>query len=125
MNTTDSKPSTARLAEVNPQAIALYKQMRTLVMPAPEVDAALSETVLAMQLAVRGFEMPFKIHAMRAMARSMPLKHLENLLLSGVGVSLLASEAARALDWLREAHEEFTHQADQESGRASDAASPR
>ncbi|MDR6854915.1 hypothetical protein [Variovorax guangxiensis] len=111
MNTTDVKPSTARLAEVNQQAIARYKEMRALVMPAPGVDAATCETVLAMQLALRGHELPFKVHAMRAMAQSMSLAQLEGLLLAGVGVSLLACEAARALDWLREAHEEFTRSA--------------
>ena len=107
MNTTDLQPASARLAEVNPQAIARYKEMRALVMPAPGVDAATCETVLAMQLALRGHELPFKVHAMRAMALSMSLSQLEALLLAGVGVSLLACEAARALDWLREAHAEF------------------
>ena len=107
MNTTDVMSSTTRLSEVNPQAIARYKEMRSLVMPAPEVEAAVCETVLAMQLAVRGYEVPFKIHAMRALAHSMSLKQLESLLLAGVGVSLLASEAARALGWLREALEEL------------------
>ena len=110
MNTSDVIPSTARLSEVNPRAIARYKEMRSLVMPASGVDVATCETVLAMQLAVRGYEVPFKIHAMRALAQSMTLKELEGLLLAGVGVSLLASEAARALDWLREAHEELTLQ---------------
>ena len=108
MNTTDVKPSSTLLAEVNPQAIARYKGMRALVMPAPDVDVATCETVLAMQLAVRGHEVPFKIHAMRALAQSMSLGQMEGLLLSGIGVSLLASEAARALAWLREAHEELT-----------------
>jgi hypothetical protein len=107
MKTTDLTPSSARLAEVNPHALARYKEMRTLVMPAPDVDPAICEAVLAMQLAVRGHEVPFKIHAMRALAQSMSLKQMEGLLLSGIGVTLLASEAARALDWLREAHDEL------------------
>lgn len=101
------KPSTARLAEVNPDAMAHYKQMRALVMPAPGVDAATCEIVLAMQLALRGHEQPFKIHAMRAMAHGVTLAQLEGLLMAGVGVSLIVCEAARALDWLREAHVEF------------------
>ena len=92
METKDAKPSTARLAEVNPQAIAHYKEMRAMVMPAPGVDAAICEAVLAMQLAVRGNEVPFKVHAMRAMEQSVPLAHLEGLLLAGVGVSLLAGD---------------------------------
>ena len=107
LNTRDAKPSTARLAEVNPQAIARCKEMRAMVMPAPGVDAAICETVLAMQLAVRGHEVPFKVHVMRALEQSVPLAHLEGLILAGVGVSLLAGEAARALDWLAQAQREL------------------
>jgi hypothetical protein len=106
LQTTDRKPSSVRLAEVNPEAMACYKQMRARVMPAPGVDAATCEIVLAMQLALRGQELPFKIHAMRAMGLGVSLAQLEALLLAGVGVSLVVGEAARALDWLREAQGE-------------------
>lgn len=107
MKTTEIKPATARLAEVSPEAIAHYKQMRALVMPAPGVDAPTCEIVLCMQLALRGHEVPFKVHAMRAIAMGIPRQQLEGLLLAGVGVSLIVCEAARALDWLSEAHEEL------------------
>jgi hypothetical protein len=106
LKTTEQKSSTARLAEVNPQAMACYRDMRAHVMPAPGVEAATCETVLAMQLAVRGQEVPFKIHAMRAMAQGVALAQLEALLMAGVGLTLLVSEAARAVGWLREADEE-------------------
>jgi hypothetical protein len=107
MQTTDRKPSSALLAEVNPEAMARYQEMRARVMPAPGVDAATCEIVLAMQLALRGQEVPFKIHAMRAMAQGVSLAQLEGLLMAGVGVSLIVCEAARALHWLREAHAEL------------------
>jgi hypothetical protein len=107
VQTTDRKPSTARLAEVNPEAMACYKQMRARVMPAPGTDAAMCEIMLAMQLALRGHELPFKIHAMRAMTQGVSLARLEGLLMAGVGVSLIVFEAARALEWLHEAHAEF------------------
>ena len=85
MKTTDQKPSTFRLAKVNPQAMAHYKQMRAQVMPAPGVHEATCEIVLAMQLALRGHEIPFKIHAMRAMAQGVTLSQLEGLLMAGRG----------------------------------------
>lgn len=107
MKTAGQKSATARLAEVNPQAMACYREMRAHVMPAPGVEAATCEIVLAMQLAVRGHEVPFKIHAMRAMAEGITLAQLEALLVAGVGVTLLASEAARAINWSREAHVEL------------------
>lgn len=91
--------------------MACYKEMRARVMPATGADTATCEIVLAMQLAMRGHEVPFKIHAMRAMAQGVPLVQLEALLMAGVGVSLIVCEAARALDWLREAHAEFQRSA--------------
>jgi hypothetical protein len=111
LKTTDRKPSTARLAAVNPQAMARYREMRAHVMPAPGVEAATCEIVLAMQLALRGHEVPFKIHAMRAMTQGVSLAQLEGLLMAGVGVTLIVCEAARALDWLREADEELRRSA--------------
>ncbi len=87
--------------------MACYREMRAHVMPAPGMEAATCEIVLAMQLAVRGHEVPFKIHAMRAMAQGISLAQLEALLMAGLGVSLIACEAARAVGWLREAQEEL------------------
>ncbi len=107
MQNPNRKPSSARLAEANPQAMALYRQMREHVMPAPGVEPATCEIVLAMQLAVLGHEVPFRIHASRALAQGVSLQQLQGLLMAGLGVTLVASEAARALEWLQEAHEEF------------------
>lgn len=107
LKTTDRRSSTALLMEVNPQAMADYRQMRAKVMPAPGVDAATCEIVLAMQLALLGHEVPFKIHAMRAMRLGIALHQMEALLLASVGVSMVVGDAARALNWLREASEEL------------------
>lgn len=101
------KPSSALLADVHPQAMASYQEFRARVMPTPGAEAATCEIVLAMQLALRGHELPFKVHAARAMALGVSLAQLEGLLVAGVGVSLLACEAARALEWLRQAHAAF------------------
>jgi hypothetical protein len=98
MLTTEQKPSTAFLASSNPEAMARYKEMRALVMPAPGVDPATCEIALAMQLAVRGHEVPFKVHSMRAMALGVSLAQMEALLMAGLGVTLIVCEAARALD---------------------------
>jgi hypothetical protein len=106
MKTTDSPSTSTRLAAVNPEALAHYQQMRSMVMPAPGVDAATCETVLVMQLAVLGAEVPFKVHAMRAMALAVSKEQLQHLVLAGLGITLIASQAGRALSWLDEAYEE-------------------
>lgn len=107
MRTTDARPTSAILTEVNARAMAHFKDMRALLVPPSSPDAATCEVMLAMQLAVRGHEVPFKVHAMRAMGQGVSLSQLETLLLAGVGVSLIAFEAGRAVQWAREAHEEF------------------
>lgn len=106
MKTTDVQPNSQRLAAVNADAMARYQEMRALAMPAPGVDEARCEVVLAMQLAVLGMEIPFKVHAMRALALAVTREQLQGLLLAGLGVTLLASQVGRALAWLDEAHEE-------------------
>ncbi|MDO9437241.1 hypothetical protein [Hydrogenophaga sp.] len=95
--------SSARLAAVNAQAMAHYQQMRGLVMAPATVDPATAETVLALQLAVIGLEAPFKIHAARAMSLNVSKAQLQALVVAGVGVTLLASQAGAALRWLDEA----------------------
>ena len=106
MRTTDSPATSARLAAVNRDAMAHYQQMRAMVMPAPGVDAATCETMLVMQLAVLGIEIPFKVHAMRAMALAVSKEHLQHLVLAGLGATLIAPQAGCALAWLDEAYEE-------------------
>ena len=107
MQTIDRKRSSARLAEINPEAMALYQQMRARVMPAPGVDAATCEIVLAMQLALLGHKEPFKIHATRALQHGVSLQQLQALVLAGVGVTSIAFEAARTLEWLQETQAEL------------------
>ncbi len=107
MLTTEQKPSSAVLAAANAQAMAHYREMRAKLMPAPGVDAVTCEIVLAMQLALRGHEVPFKVHAMRAMEQGVSPSQLEGLLMAGLGVTLVAFETARALGWLHEAQAEL------------------
>lgn len=118
VKTSVSKPSSVVLTEVNARAMASYKEMRAQVVPSSGADAARCETVLAMQLAVRGYEVPFKVHAMRAMGHGVALTQLESLLMAGVGVSLLAFEAARAVEWARQAHDGSAAPRDQSADAA-------
>ncbi|HIE4194940.1 MULTISPECIES: carboxymuconolactone decarboxylase family protein [Burkholderia] len=103
MNTFDRKPSSQRLVEANPDAMSHYRKMRGQLFPPENVDEATCEIMLAMQLAVLGREIPFKVHALRALSRGVTKVQLEGLLLCGMGVSLVAFEAAQALIWLDEA----------------------
>ena len=111
MRTTDTPPASARLAAANPEAMSRYQQMRALVMPAPGAEPATCEIVLAMQLAVLGLEVPFQVHAMRAMALGVDKAQLQALLLAGLGATLIAPQAGRALAWLDEAEQERAEQA--------------
>ncbi|RQS40886.1 hypothetical protein [Burkholderia sp. Bp8990] len=103
MKTSDRKPSSQRLVEANPDAMSHYRKMRSELWPPADVDETTCEMMLAMQLAVLGREIPFKVHALRALSRGVTKAQLEGLLLCGLGVSLVAFEAAQALIWLDEA----------------------
>ncbi len=103
MKTTDRKPSSQRLVEANPDAMSHYRKMRGELWPPAGVDETTCEIMLAMQLAVLGREIPFKVHALRALSHGVTKDQLEGLLLSGLGVSLVAFETAQALIWLDEA----------------------
>ncbi|MBN3729545.1 hypothetical protein [Burkholderia sp. Tr-20390] len=103
MKTCDRKPSSQRLVEANPEAMSHYRKMRDQLFPPADVDEKTCEIMLAMQLAVLGREIPFKVHALRALSHGVTQAQLEGLLLCGMGVSLVAFEAAQALIWLDEA----------------------
>lgn len=101
------KPATARVAEVNAPAVDRYKEMREAFLSAEGVDRMLCEIVITSQLALLGYERPFKIHATRLFSLNISKERIEQVILAGVGVTLIMAEAARALDWLDEAHAEF------------------
>jgi hypothetical protein len=101
------KPATARVAEVNAKAVDRYKEMREALMSAQDIDRNLCEIVITTQLALLGYERPFKIHATRLFALNISKELVQQAILAGVGVTFVMAEAARALDWLDEAHEEF------------------
>lgn len=79
-----------------------YRKMRSHLLPAGVSDA-IGEIVLSMQFAVKGHEVPFKVHALRAISLGLSKGQLEALLMTGFGVTLIACEAAQALAWLDEA----------------------
>lgn len=98
------KTSTARVAEVNPEAVSHYKNMREALTEADEADRSLFELVIASQLALRGHETAFKIHAVRLFETGISRKKLEQVILAGLGVTLVIPEAARILDWVADAY---------------------
>ena len=103
MKPIDRKSSTTRIAEISPAAIGHYKDMRAVLTNAPGVDPTSCEIVLACQLAMLGYEVPFKIHASRALALGVSKERMQGLILAGVGLTMLVYQAARALEWLDEA----------------------
>lgn len=106
MKTTDIPPSSRMLAKANADAMAHYKKLRDSVMPPPGVEPATAETMLTMQFAVLGLEVPFKIHAMRAIDLGLTREQLPALVMAGLGVTLLSAQAGQALRWLDEVCEE-------------------
>jgi hypothetical protein len=101
------KPSTARVAEVNPQAVARYKDMRAALMDEPGTDRLLREIVITSQLALLGHEVAFKVHAIRLFEQKVTRSQLEQVILAGLGVTFVIPQAAQALDWIAQAHERF------------------
>ncbi|RZL90703.1 MAG: hypothetical protein EOP82_14740 [Variovorax sp.] len=101
------KPSTARVAEVNPQAVARYKDMRAAVMQEPGIDRLLCEIVITSQLALLGQETAFKVHALKLFEMKITRAQLEQVILAGLGVTFVIPQAAQALDWIAQAHEQF------------------
>jgi alkylhydroperoxidase/carboxymuconolactone decarboxylase family protein YurZ len=103
MKANDRIPSSRRLADANPEAMAHYDRMRAEVSASDRVDDATREIVLVAQFAVLGHEIPFKIHALRALTNGVTEAELRSMLMVGLGVTLVAFETARALAWLDEA----------------------
>ena len=101
------KPSTTRVAEVNPQAVARYKEMRAALMEEPGIDRLLCEIVITSQLALLGHEVAFKVHAIRLFELKVTRAQLEQVILAGLGVTFVIPQTAQALDWIAQAHEQF------------------
>jgi hypothetical protein len=98
------KASTARVAEVNASAVAHYKEMRAALLEVPGVDRTMCEIVVTAQLALLGHEVPFKLHAKRLFELKVSRQQLEQVILAGLGVTLVIPQVAQALDWIEEAH---------------------
>jgi hypothetical protein len=99
------KTSTARVAEANPRAVALYKEMRGELLKGDDLDAALCETLIVTQLALLGHEAAFKMHAQRLFGLGISRERLDRLVLVGLGVTFVIPQAAKSLEWVSEAHE--------------------
>lgn len=110
------KASTSRVAEVNPTAVARYKEMRDEFRNRPGLDPTLCEILITTQLALLGHEVAFKLHAQRLFALNVSKERLEDLILVGLGVTFVIPHAAKALNWIAEAYE--LHRAN--SGSAHD-----
>lgn len=110
------KASTARVAEVNPQAVARYKEMRDEFRNRPGFDATLCEILITTQLALLGHEVAFKLHAQRLFELNVTKERVDDLILVGLGVTFVIPHAAKVLNWVAEAHE--LHLAGSETGQA-------
>lgn len=102
------KASTIRVAEVNPAAVARYKEMRGALMALEDADERRwCEVMITSQLALLGHEGPFKLHAIRLFEMNVSKEQLQRVILAGVGVTFVLPQAAQALDWIEEAHLSF------------------
>lgn len=100
------KASTARVAEVNLPAVAHYKAMRAALLDVPGPDRTLCEIVVTAQLASLGHQVPFKLHALQLFELGVSREQLEQVILAGLGVTLLMPQAAQVLDWIQQACEQ-------------------
>lgn len=80
MKATGRKPSMQRLGETNPAVLERYNELRKADLGGPGLDRATVEIVIAMQFALRAQEVPFKIHAMRALDQGVSCGTLRSLL---------------------------------------------
>jgi hypothetical protein len=101
------KASTTRVAEVNALAVARYKDMRAALMDAVGADRTLCEIVVTSQLALLGHEVAFKLHAVRLFELKVSKEQLEQVILAGLGVTFVIPQAAQALDWVEQAHQQY------------------
>ncbi|MGO4329020.1 hypothetical protein AB4Z48_29960 [Cupriavidus sp. 2TAF22] len=107
MKTTDVNSTSEIIAAVNPQALGHYKQMRAALGNAETLDETTYETIIAVQFALLGKEVQFKIHAIRLFSLGLSKEHVQAVVLAGAGLTIIMCEAARALTWADEAYEEF------------------
>lgn len=101
------KPSAARVAEVNPDAVESYKEMRAVLMNPSSIDKTMLEFVITAQLALLGHETAFKFHAIRLFEQNVSKEQLQHVILAGLGVTFVIPQAARVLDWIDEVHKQY------------------
>ena len=101
------KPSTARVAEANAPAVEHYKAMRAAVLDMSVADRTLCEIVVTAQLALLGHEGPFKLHAKRLFELGVSRQQLEQVVIAGLGVTLVIPQVAQVLDWIQQASDQI------------------
>lgn len=107
MKATDVRSSSEIIAVENAEAHGHYKRMRDALGSAGELDQKTYETVIAVQFALLGKEVQFKIHAIRLFSLGLPKEYLRAVVLVGLGLTVIMCDAARALSWTDEAYDEF------------------
>ena len=107
MKTTDARSTSQIIAAANPQAFAHYKPMREAFGNADSLDRKTYETVIAVQFALLGKEVQFKVHAMRLFALGLSRQDVQALVLAGAGLTVIMCEAAQAATWAEEAYDEY------------------
>ena len=99
------RASSSNIAEVDPRAIELYKEMRNVILDMPTADRGLCELVITFQLAEIAHQVPFKIHALRLREFNISRTQIQQTIMARVGVTLVMCEAAQAIEWLNQAYD--------------------
>ncbi|TPQ26633.1 hypothetical protein [Cupriavidus pinatubonensis] len=107
MKATEVRSTSEIIAAANPPAFGHFKLMREAFGNDKALDERTYETVIAVQFALLGKEVQFKIHAMKLFSLGFSREYVRALVLAGAGATVIMCEAARAVTWTDEAHDEF------------------
>lgn len=91
------------LKEASPGTGKAFREMRDAIEADGPLDKQTRELVMLTGFAVKGFEMPFKIHAVRSLKLGVPKAAIKQAVLLTMGAHIAMFEATRALRWLDEA----------------------
>lgn len=107
MKTTEARRSSEMFSAANPRAFERFKQMRDALSASDSLDTRTYETVIAMQFAMLGKEIQFKLHAIQLFSLGVSPEHIRAMVLAGVGLTMVLCDATRILMWVDEAYDEF------------------
>jgi len=100
----------ARLKEWSPGTGKAFREMRDAMEADGPLDKEARELVMLTGFAVLGFEMPFKIHAVRSLKAGIAKDAIKQAVLLTIGAHISMFEGTRALSWLEEAAAEVAAQ---------------